>query len=226
MRLAGPMQSWGASSRFAQRGTESAPTKSGIIGLLAAAQGRLRTDPITDLLELTFAVRVDQPGSVMRDFQTAQTLDGKSMPLTHRFYLSDAVFVAGVHSNDDGLIESLHNAMRSPQFPLYLGRRSCPPALPIAIGIRQGDLDSAIRNHGWEASQWHRRQIRAKQVKLRVLRDAHPGETGDTQRDVPMSFDPTKREYGWRTVVEDRPVEMENPDGFENYHDPLAELGG
>ncbi|HLU98199.1 MAG TPA: CRISPR-associated protein Cas5, partial [Thermobifida alba] len=32
--LAGPLQAWGASARFARRTTEHAPTKSGVIGLL------------------------------------------------------------------------------------------------------------------------------------------------------------------------------------------------
>ena len=46
LRLAGPLQSWGVKSRFTVRATELAPTKSGIIGMLAAAVGRRRTDPI------------------------------------------------------------------------------------------------------------------------------------------------------------------------------------
>ena len=48
LKLAGPLQSWGSSSRFARRGTEIAPTKSGVIGLLAAAKGMRRTEPLTD----------------------------------------------------------------------------------------------------------------------------------------------------------------------------------
>ena len=74
LRLAGPLQSWGDSSRFTTRATRREPTKSGVIGLLAAAQGRRRTDSIEDLLTLRFGVRTDQPGSVVRDFQTAMDL--------------------------------------------------------------------------------------------------------------------------------------------------------
>jgi len=40
LRLAGPLQSWGDSSRFATRGTRREPTKSGVIGMVAAALGR------------------------------------------------------------------------------------------------------------------------------------------------------------------------------------------
>ena len=39
LRLVGPMQSWGTTSRFDQRDTGKEPSKSGIVGLLAAAMG-------------------------------------------------------------------------------------------------------------------------------------------------------------------------------------------
>ena len=67
LRLAGPLQSWGSSSQFNRRETDDRPTKSGVIGLLAAAQGRRRSDPIEDLVDVKLAVRVDQPGSLLRD---------------------------------------------------------------------------------------------------------------------------------------------------------------
>ena len=46
-------------------------SKSAVIGLLAAAEGRRRTDSIEHLLDLRFAVRTEQAGRVERDFQTA-----------------------------------------------------------------------------------------------------------------------------------------------------------
>jgi CRISPR system Cascade subunit CasD len=96
LRLAGPLQSWGSAARFARRTTENAPTKSGVLGLLAAAEGRPRTADLSDLAALRFGVRIDQPGTRLRDFQTAHHQDsGKAMPLSDRFYLADAVFVAG-----------------------------------------------------------------------------------------------------------------------------------
>ena len=100
LRLAGPLQAWGVKSRFTVRSTELAPTRSGIIGLVSAAVGRRRTDPIEDLLSLRFGVRKDQPGRVIRDFHTARSLDGKeSMPLSNRYYLADAVFLAGIEGD-------------------------------------------------------------------------------------------------------------------------------
>ena len=133
LRLAGPLEAWGTSSRFVRRESGREPSKSGVIGLLAAALGRRRTDSIEDLLGLRFGVRVDQPGKVVRDFQTARTLDGaRSMPLSNRFYLGDAAFVAAVEA-DPALLDTLEHALRHPTYPLFLGRRSCPPAGPVTL---------------------------------------------------------------------------------------------
>ena len=39
LRLAAPMQAWGCGSKFDTRRTNREPTKSGVVGLLAAALG-------------------------------------------------------------------------------------------------------------------------------------------------------------------------------------------
>lgn len=78
LRLAGPMQSWGSRSQFNRRDTDDQPTKSGIVGLLAAAAGRRRGDPIEDLVGLRLAVRVDQPGTLLRDYHTVSNYTGQS----------------------------------------------------------------------------------------------------------------------------------------------------
>ena len=71
LRLAAPMQAWGSDSRFEVRRTGREPTKSGVIGLLAAALGRSRADSVADLCRLRLGVRVDQEGRLLRDFHTA-----------------------------------------------------------------------------------------------------------------------------------------------------------
>lgn len=224
LKLAGPMQAWGAASRFSQRTTRQEPTKSGVLGLLAAAQGRRRTDPLEDLASLTFGVRVDQPGQLIRDFQTAKSLDDKrTMPLSYRYYLGDAVFVAGVEG-DPALIGALENALRNPTFPLYLGRRSCPPSGPLRLDISEVPLIDALESAPWEASNWYRTQ-QGTSVHLRIAIDAVDSEVGELVRDLPISFDPTLREYGWRNVVE-RGVDIVNPKGRADVHDVMAALGG
>lgn len=236
LRLAGPLQSWGASSRFVRRETRAEPTKSGILGLIAAAQGRRRSDPIEDLVKLRFGVRSDQPGRLIRDFQTARRLDGtKSMPLSYRFYLGDAIFVAGVEA-DRTLLEGLEAAILSPTFPLYLGRRSCPPAGRVSLGVRDGDLRSVMYSEPWHASAWRQRETRSSTAQLEFVRDAvDSSEHGETVRDEPISFSQENRDYGWRTVVRDDMVVVHNPEyrgdpvamgGYQLDHDPFAVVGG
>ncbi len=228
LRLAAPLQSWGDSSRFVRRLTRTEPTKSGVLGLIAAAQGRRRTDSIEDLLGLSFGVRVDQPGSLVRDFHTAHKSDGTSMPLSYRYYLADAVFVAAVGA-DRELLAGMEEALRRPAFPLYLGRRACPPAGPVSMGLRDGTVAEALRIEPWQASRWYRRKQSAGGVALDMFRDAaDPHEGGEVLRDEPLSFDPARREYGWRTVVRDPQVQVSNPDGRRTSrigHDPMLLLG-
>ncbi len=70
LRLAAPMQAWGTQSRFSERDTQLEPSKSGVIGILAAALGRPRDADLSDLAQLEMAVRVDREGRKMKDFHT------------------------------------------------------------------------------------------------------------------------------------------------------------
>ena len=200
LQLAGPMQAWGDSSRFVRRNTNKEPTKSGVIGLLAAAQGRNREDPIEDLLMLTFGVRIEQAGHIIRDFQTEKSLDGqKIMPLTNRYYLSDAKFLVALQSSQE-LLESLDAALSSPRWPLYLGRRSCPVTQPVSLGIADnyGDIREALTDEPWHAAAWYKRRYGFPD--LEVVCDADEGETFETQNDLPVSFSVQHRKYASRPV--------------------------
>lgn len=226
--LAGPLQAWGSSARFARRTTENAPTKSGVLGLLAAAQGRTRETDLSDLADLRFGVRVDQPGRRLRDYQTAHHGEtGESMPVSARFYLVDAVFVAAVEG-DDALISALYDAVRRPYFLPYLGRRSCPPSAPIDIGVYpRGRVGEVLESVSWLASSHVRRkQHRQASVELDVLLDAtSEDESADTQRDVPVSFDPRHRQHRLRGVTHQR-VRVANPSAeAAPHHDPMSALG-
>lgn len=226
LRLAGPLQAWGASSRFTHRHTETAPTKSGVLGLLAAARGMRRTDPLTELLDLTFGVRTDQPGRLVRDFQVARSLDGTaSMPLTYRYYLADAVFLAAI-GGDPALLGGLHEALKRPHFPLYLGRRSCPPAGPISLGVQPGDVATALTRWPWQASPWYQSQA-ARLLYLPIARDTLPGEPITTSiRDQPLTFDTANRQHAWRPVTRTH-LEVTNQHSRSGTaHDPMALLGG
>ncbi|NEE41189.1 type I-E CRISPR-associated protein Cas5/CasD [Streptomyces sp. SID7982] len=238
MRLAGPLQSWGSAGRFTRRTTENAPTKSGVVGLLAAAQGRRRDADLSDLAALEFGVRVDQPGTRLRDFHTAHHSDTlKAMPLSERFYLADAVFVAGV-SGEAGLVQPLYEALLEPVFLPYLGRRSCPPSRPVTIAEpMDGELEQALREARWEASAWYRRKHETDfrrrgrpvpgDVRLNLLLESLPGTVPEmTLRDLPVSFDPRHRRYGLRGL---RSAEVRVPVVAEDRtppppHEPTALL--
>ena len=228
LRLAGPMQAWGVKSRFTVRSTELAPTKSGVIGMLAAATGRRRTDPIEDLLTLRFGVRKDQPGTVIRDFHTAVPTDGrKPMPLSDRYYLADAVFLAGIEG-DKALLEGIDEAFRRPHFPLYLGRRSCPPTHPVSLGLRKTTLLNALQHEPWLASEWFRRKHPGFDAEILVDQDAVPVEErlGDVRgsRDVTLSFDSRRRDYSFREVERLMvPVHASSAD-TSDAHDPMANV--
>lgn len=137
LRLQGPMQSWGTTSRFDERDTQLEPSKSGVLGLLCAALGRDRSEPVDDLARLRMGVRVDREGVPMRDYQTATgvlTAAGRTdlgrTVVSPRFYLADAAFLVGLEG-DGSLLRTLHHAARTPMWPLALGRKSFAPGLPV-----------------------------------------------------------------------------------------------
>ncbi|MFE1334475.1 type I-E CRISPR-associated protein Cas5/CasD [Streptomyces microflavus] len=234
--LAGPLQAWGASARFTRRTTEAAPTKSGVIGILAAAQGIQRGDDthLAELAALRFGVRIDQPGTRVRDFQTAHhRITDKSMPLSERFYLADAVFTAAVEG-DHTLLATLHNALRNPVYPPFLGRRSCPPAHPVELAIHDTTLTRALRDEPWHAAHWYQKLHRTTHtVPLVILRDANPGErNGDTLPDHALSYAAEHRRHALRTVVSET-VDIPNPRAHARqpsrrqpvpHHDPFGPL--
>lgn len=215
LRLAAPLQAWGADSKFETRKTGREPTKSGVIGLLAAALG-LRRDEREALLRLTglrFGVRVEREGQLLVDYHTAKTQDEKTSYVTYRHYLQDAVFLAGIESTDTALLQQLQQALLHPAFPLYLGRRCCPPTLPLCLGVRPGSLQEVLQA---EPPLCPGRQSR-------ILLDADPLEPGTApQRDVPVSFDPHHRQYGYRSVRELWQKVLDSPETMEN--DPFREL--
>ncbi|MEX2985736.1 type I-E CRISPR-associated protein Cas5/CasD [Streptomyces sp. C36] len=151
LHLAGPLQSWGTHSRFHERDTARFPTRSGLIGMLAACLGRRRGEPVDDLARLSLTTRTDRPGILLRDLHTVggglpakatvTTAEGKKRPpsqgtlLSQRYYLADAAFTAALTSTDLPLLATCAEALRSPTWPPYLGRRSCPPEGPLLIGL-------------------------------------------------------------------------------------------
>jgi len=157
------MQSWGTTSRFDQRDTGKEPSKSAVIGLLAAALGIDREAWNTDLqalAALTMAVRHDRPGVLKRDFQTAQQIISADRSKVHetavttRDYLADAVFLVGLEGSDRSLLERAHTALQNPVWPLALGRKSYVPAESVwlADGLVDAPLLPSLAAWPWLAT--------------------------------------------------------------------------
>lgn len=211
LRLAAPLQSWGVDSKFETRMTEREPTKSGVLGLLAAALGIRRGDiqALAELSSLKFGVRVDREGSYLKDFHMVHS--AATSYVTHRYYLSDAVFLCGLESENKELLEHYSAALTHPVFPLFLGRRSCPPTLPLVLGIRDGELLTVLQAEP---------RLASTKEPLRIMIDAEPEDkTAALIRDVPESFSPLRREYRYRKCRE-----IILPAQEQTEHDPFAEL--
>lgn len=218
LNLRGPLQSWGVGARFSRRTTQAEPSKSGVVGLLAAAQGRSREAQLEDLAALSLAVRVDMPGELVEDFHTARPPKSQNSNLSWRYYRSDAAYVAAVTGSAE-LVDALTEALNEPKFPLYMGRRSCP-APPNLVGgvVENADGEAVLRDLSvapWQASMVYRQKA-PKEVRLPMARDAAPGEIGESVYDVPVSFDPRHRRYEARIVVRPQPVRVQNEVGRDH----------
>ncbi len=154
------MQSWGTTSRFDQRDTSKEPSKSGVIGILAAALGIDREEWNKDLqalAALTMGVRHDRPGVLKRDYQTAQHIISADRSKVHetavttRDYLADATFLVGLEGRDRSFLERAHAALQNPEWPLALGRKSYVPAESIwlADGVVDAPLLPALAKRPW-----------------------------------------------------------------------------
>jgi CRISPR system Cascade subunit CasD len=158
------MQSWGTTSRFDQRDTGKEPSKSGVLGLLAAALGIDRENwvDLQPLTKLSMSVRHDRPGIPKRDYQTAGCAptdsiikaDGKQADagvVSNRFYLADAAFLAVLGNEDRGLLQRLQSALKDPVWPLALGRKSYVPSEPVWMedGLAEDEPSDLVKGWRW-----------------------------------------------------------------------------
>ncbi|PJC73980.1 MAG: type I-E CRISPR-associated protein Cas5/CasD [Syntrophobacterales bacterium CG_4_8_14_3_um_filter_49_14] len=211
LRLVGPMQSWGTTSRFDQRDTGKEPSKSGVVGLLAAALGidREKWTDLEPLTHLSMGVRHDRSGVPKRDYQTAgcATTDtvikadgtpSKDGVVSHRFYLADAAFLVALEGDDRELLNKAHNKLKDPTWPLALGRKSYLPAEPIWIkeGIQEAPLLDTLKSYPWIGTL--RRWEEKPPEQLLVSLDSEDG-SGVLKMDQPLSSF-AERRFGARFV--------------------------
>lgn len=140
LRLHGPLQSWGGPVIGDNRPTLPFPTRSGVLGLVAACLG-IRRANMTELLALAHEtrvhIRVDSPGTPLVDDQTIQGNPNASPTRqtiqSKRTYLCDASFVAMVVPGPKTSTNAIATAARRPVFAPFLGRRNCVLSSPLLI---------------------------------------------------------------------------------------------
>lgn len=224
LRLAAPLQAWGAESKFEMRRTQGYPTKSGVIGMIAAALGYARDASLEELNALRFGIRIDWEGTYLRDYHTAHGKKDKDSYITNRFYLADAVFLVGLESSDLAYLQKIQTALQTPVFPLFLGRRSCPPTMPLQLGIRETDLMTALRHEPWLLAEWRQKNVTDEERSLRIITDTDNIEGAVHVRDQAVSFCPMHRMHTWR-YVQEQGYYMMSHEKTKSEHDAFAELG-
>ncbi len=207
IRLEGPLQAWSAQGKLGIRDTEREPTKSGVLGLVGAALGMSRDDDATlaALASLKMSVRVDRAGSLLHDYHTAgggkfrasrhrvfglEKKQGDTV-VSHRFYLQGASFVAALEG-DDVFVSRIAVALRSPRYGPFLGRRSCPPSVPLFVGVLDGSGRAALETAPLA--------LQPDSEPYRLVLESASGD-GDVRYDVPLSFSHIERRYGSRHVT-------------------------
>ena len=169
-RLYGPLASWGEIAVGESRHSAVYPSKSALLGILGAAVGVRRDDDTAQqalFRGYRFGIMLISAGTPLRDYHTVQApgqlrnvryrsrrheLADKSRLgtlLSAREYRCDSISVVAVEAltGAQWSLVDLKEALRHPHFPLYLGRKSCPPALPLMPQLLSSEtLQIALEN--------------------------------------------------------------------------------
>ena len=209
LRLDGPMQAWGTHTYEDFRPSNLYPTRSGLLGLLAACLGIERRDHLEQsnlAASVDFTARIDssvarpgratpvaKPGIKLPDFHTvmdARKVDGsanKFPVVSRREYLYDAAFTVAVGEQAAARysLDQLAAALRRPCYTPTLGRRACPPTRPLLDGVIEAtDAIAALRQVSGRGNLIYSESVFSDQP-LRL-------------RDVPLHGH--KRQFGTRLV--------------------------
>ncbi|MDX9858734.1 MAG: type I-E CRISPR-associated protein Cas5/CasD [candidate division Zixibacteria bacterium] len=164
-QLYSPLASWGEVAVGEIRSTLSHPTKTAVLGLIASALGVTRdAEELHRQLHLVlgYACWVVRKGETLRDYHTVQTpirgnveKRGEMLPwvrsrrdellagrpntiLSDREYRMDEAYVVALWQRSADAFISLgdiSDALQRPTFVVFLGRKSCPLALPMSPSI-------------------------------------------------------------------------------------------
>ncbi len=223
--LYGPLQSWGNIAVGEFRSSDSVPTKSAIIGLVAACLGFQREEEGLVALQRSarILVRVDRSPGRLTDFHTAQVPGAQrntryltrseelSAPELHtvapsrREYLTDGVFSVALWSDHPApvALENVRDALLNPVFVPYLGRKSCPLAVPLSPSLIEATSALAAIGQYYPSRKWFPGSFLLERgAEVLVFSDDSPlsGVTVDrytVRRDQPIAL--TDRQFDIRS---------------------------
>lgn len=202
-KLTAPLQSYGDQADFNFRTTNYYPSKSAILGIIAAALGYQRNDPkIKNLNQLGFAVRIDQPGKKLTDFQISTLPDkSKGTIISYRHYLQDSIFLVALEGPQDELTK-IEYALHHPTFQLYLGRKSNPIPGYLETNITDQKAVNALENAQWTAKPYYQKENK-KTVYLEIIADTKLTDQPETEfsKDKIISLDLNNRQYSFRPIT-------------------------
>lgn len=192
--LSAPLASFGDSPGNAERQTGDMPSRSGLIGLAAAALGIERADQTRQTAlsaALVTASALYRRGEPLADFHTFQSLhqsakgaatraealknpDHVVTSITRRHYLADGLWQAAYRLSDDAggfTLETIADAFRRPRFTLSLGRKSCPLSHPLApLVVSVPSVLAAFHEHGAMIENGDKARKRKGLLKGRPIR--------------------------------------------------------
>ena len=218
--LNAPLQSWGVGAKFNFRPSMSFPSRSGIVGMLAAASGIDRGDDVwlQEVNKLSFTMSVfahnDCYGTRIVDYHTvgggndnvvfrkkdpwryrmavSKFDGGVKTELTYREYLQDSSFGVIIFGDNDLVhtVKKLATAVQSPVWGVWLGRKSCIPTEPIFAGLYD-DIESA-------QDAINKRACKNDHSLQMLVEEVTTDQAEENIMDIPISF--SRREYGLRSV--------------------------
>lgn len=155
-QLYGPLVSWGDIAVGEMRHTAIHPSKSALIGLLGAALGVDRDQELEQnklAMSYEFAIKLMLSGSLLQDYHTTQAvaslkhrsyhsrreaiINGEKQlktVLSKREYRCDSLAIVAIRAKETAFytLSAVREALLKPKYHLYLGRKSCPLALPLS----------------------------------------------------------------------------------------------
>lgn len=211
LRLAAPLQSWAATRTTGNYVyTERWPTRTGLLGMLAAALGAPRGRWPDWLAKVDLATRADKPGTVTDDFQTIGprdedlpyqrrmyrilsgrrwsskaifTPDGQNLTsVVHRTFLSGAEFLVRVRAGEHH--DEIACALRRPVFSPYLGKRAFAPVMPFFLGEGEDDMIARMPATAEAHAQNHASTSNDHGLQLRIVYLPPEGEAGRSRSTV------------------------------------------